>query len=138
MHCINYLKKHHVLTLCAGNSDNMWAANCFYVFDEQQVAFWLMTEESTRHGQLMLQNTRVVGTVTTPPKSVMLIKGIQYAGEIFRPTEEREKLALACYQKQFPIAKAMKAPVWEIRLDELKMTNNTLGFAKKIYWQRSA
>lgn len=137
-HCIDYLKKHHVLTLCAGSGETLWAANCFYVFDEQSVCFWLMTEETTRHGQLMSENPRVVGTVTTPPKSVMLIKGVQYAGEIFRPEGQREQQALACYQKKFPIARAMKAPLWEIRLDELKMTNNTLGFGKKIHWQRSA
>lgn len=69
--------------------------------------------------------------MTTPTRSVMKIQGIQYAGEIFRPEGEREKQALACYQQHFPIARAMKAPLWEIRLDELKMTDNTLGFGKK-------
>lgn len=137
-HCINYLKKHHVLTLCTGSGESLWAANCFYVFDEQEIAFWLMTEESTRHGQLMLKNNRVAGTVTTPTESVMKIKGIQYTGEIYRPQGERLQQAVACYQRQFPVARAMKAPLWEIRPDELKMTDNTLGFGKKIHWSRSA
>ncbi|GAA0503479.1 YhbP family protein [Tatumella terrea] len=137
-HCLNYLKKHHVLTLCTGSGDTLWAANCFYVLDETGIAFWLMTEETTRHGELMRLNARVAGTVTTPASTVMKIQGIQYAGEIFQPEGEREKQALACYQQHFPIARAMKAPLWEIRLDELKMTDNTLGFGKKIHWSRTS
>jgi uncharacterized protein YhbP (UPF0306 family) len=30
----------------------------------------------------------------------------------------------------------LPAPVWEIRLDEVKFTDNTLGFGKKMHWQR--
>lgn len=55
-HCLNYLKKNHVLTLCTGSGDTLWAANCFYVLDETGIAFWLMTEETTRHGELMRLN----------------------------------------------------------------------------------
>ena len=30
----------------------------------------------------------------------------------------------------------LPAPVWEFRLDEVKFTDNTLGFGKKMHWQR--
>jgi uncharacterized protein YhbP (UPF0306 family) len=30
----------------------------------------------------------------------------------------------------------VSAPLWEIVLDEVKMTDNALGFGKKIAWQR--
>ena len=39
--------------------------------------------------------------------------------------------------RRFPVAAALKAPVWEIRLDELKFTDNTLGFGKKLHWLRA-
>ncbi len=134
--CIDYLKQQHVLTLCTGNGTTLWAANCFYIPDETTVALWLMTEESTRHGQLMAERQQVAGTVTTTPASVMEIKGIQFSGEIFRLTGEREQQALRCYQERFPEAKIRQAPLWEIRLNELKMTDNTAGFGTKYHWSR--
>lgn len=136
-HCLRYLKQQHVLTLCTADGEDIWAANCFYVLDEQEVAFWLMTQPETRHGELMQRQSRVAGTVTTATRSVMSIQGVQFSGNIFRPEGAREQQAIAAYQQHFPIAKAMKAPLWEIRLDTLKMTDNTLGFGKKIHWTRN-
>jgi uncharacterized protein YhbP (UPF0306 family) len=31
----------------------------------------------------------------------------------------------------------MKASVWRLDLHEVKMTDNTLGFGKKLHWARS-
>lgn len=135
-HLIRYLKKQRALSLCASNGDDLWCANCFYVFDENRMAFWLMTEPDTRHGTLMQANPRVAGTINGQPKTVLLIKGVQYFGRIQHLSGEREAQALHAYQKRYPIARKVQAPLWEIMLDELKMTDNALGFGKKIIWQR--
>ena len=42
----------------------------------------------------------------------------------------------ARYVNRFPIARMLRAPVWEIRPDELKFTDNTLGFGSKLHWLR--
>lgn len=136
-HLIRYLKKQHVLSLCASSGDDLWCANCFYIFNEARMAFWLMTEPDTRHGALMLTNPRVAGTVNGQPKTVLFIKGVQYRGRILRLSDAREEEARQAYQKRFPIAQKVKAPLWEITLDDVKMTDNALGFGKKIVWQRS-
>jgi uncharacterized protein YhbP (UPF0306 family) len=136
-HLIRYLKKQHVLSLCATDGEDMWSANCFYIFNETRMAFWLMTEPDTRHGQLMLANPRIAGTVNGQPKTVLLIKGVQYRGRIQLLSGEQETLARVAYQKRFPVAKKVSAPLWEITLDEVKMTDNALGFGKKIVWTRS-
>ncbi|MFJ5160680.1 YhbP family protein [Pantoea sp. NPDC088449] len=136
-HLIRYVKKQHVLSLCATSGDESWCANCFYVFDETSMAFWLMTELETRHGQLMQMNPRIAGTINGQPKSVLLIKGVQYRGQITQLSGEREAIARRAYQKRFPVAKKVTAPLWEITLDEVKMTDNALGFGKKIIWTRS-
>ncbi len=81
LHIIRFLSKQHVLTLCAGDGTAMWCANCFYVFDAERMALWLMTEPHTRHGELMQRNNRVVGTIAPQPKTIALIKGVQYAGK---------------------------------------------------------
>lgn len=129
-----YLKKQHVLTLCSGNP--VWCANCFYLFNAEKVAFWLMTETTTRHGAQMREDPQVAGTVSGQPKSVLLIKGVQYAGRIGLLENEEEQVARKAYIKRFPIAAKVTAPLWEIKLDELKMTDNALGFGKKLTWTR--
>lgn len=129
-----YLKKQHVLSLCSG--DPVWCANCFYVYDADRVAFWLMTETETRHGAQIAKDPRVAGTVNGQPKSVLLIKGVQYTGKIALLEGEEEHRARKAYIKRFPIAAKVSAPLWEIKLDELKMTDNALGFGKKLRWTR--
>ncbi|RWR01485.1 hypothetical protein ED28_13415 [[Pantoea] beijingensis] len=131
-----YLKKQHVLSLCCGSHEHLWCANCFYVFDAERIVFWLMTECDTRHGEQMLRTPGVAGTINGQPKTVLLIKGVQYRGSIRRLEGEDELRARAVYCKRFPVAKKASAPLWEIRLDELKMTDNTLGFGKKLSWTR--
>ncbi|WP_437613415.1 YhbP family protein [Erwinia sp. V71] len=133
-----YLKKQHVLSLCCGTADDLWCANCFYVFAPQQMVLWIMTEANTRHGELMQQQPRVAGTVSAQTKTVLLIKGVQYRGEIRRLTGGDEAQARATYCQRFPVARTVSAPLWEIRLDEVKMVDNALGFGKKLLWTREA
>ncbi|HEJ9148039.1 TPA: YhbP family protein [Serratia marcescens] len=132
-----FIGKQHVLTLCAGDGLDMWCANCFYVFDAAAMALWLMTEPHTRHGGLMLNNSRVVGTIAPKPKSIALIRGVQYRAEAVLLSGEEAEAARARYCKRFPIARAMKASVWRLDLHEVKMTDNTLGFGKKLHWARA-
>ncbi|ELI8330751.1 YhbP family protein [Yersinia enterocolitica] len=129
-----FLRQQHVLTLCAGSGMDMWCANCFYVFDEAKMALYLMTEKHTRHGGLMQINPQVVGTIATQPRTVALIKGIQYRGEITELKDDAEHLARQHYCRCFPVAKVISAPLWQLNLLEIKMTNNTLGFGKKLHW----
>ncbi|BFO07919.1 YhbP family protein [Serratia rubidaea] len=134
-HIIRFLSKQHVLTLCAGNGLDMWCANCFYVFDAERMALWLMTEPHTRHGQLMQQHAEVVGTIAPKPRSIALIKGVQYRATARILSGDEEQQARARYCRRFPVAKAMPATLWQLSLQEVKMTDNALGFGKKMYWQ---
>ena len=131
-----YLKKQHVLSLCCSFDDDIWCANCFYVFDEKEVAFYLMTSAESRHSKLMLNNHLVAGTVNGQSKNISLIKGIQYKGVISLLAEENKNDALSLYTKRFPIAKIKSQPLWKIEISELKFTNNILGFGNKSAWHR--
>lgn len=131
-----YLSKNHVLALCAHADGDIWSANCFYVADIERMSLYFMTELKTRHGSLMHKNPHVVGTIATQPKTVALIQGIQYSGSATLLEGEEDRAARALYCEHFPVAAAMKAPVWQLRLDEIKMTDNTLGFGTKLMWKR--
>ncbi|WP_052283665.1 YhbP family protein [Kluyvera genomosp. 1] len=131
-----WLAKQHVVSWCVANEGELWCANAFYVYDPQRVAFYLLSEENTRHGQMTGKQAPVAGTVNGQPKTVALIRGVQFKGEIrlLEGDEAAEKRAL--YVRRFQVARVLSAPVWELRLDELKFTDNTLGFGKKLHWLR--
>lgn len=132
-----WLAKQHVVTWCVQDKGEMWCANAFYVYDPERVAFYVLSEDKTRHAQMTGLQAKVAGTVNGQPKTVALIRGVQFAGEIRRLDGEESDAQRKRYLRRFPVARAMSAPVWEIRLDELKFTDNTLGFGKKFYWLRA-
>ncbi|MDX7986831.1 hypothetical protein FE392_05715 [Xenorhabdus sp. 12] len=131
-----YLAKQHVFTLCTSSTQDLWCASCFYVFDADEMAFWFMTESNTRHGQMMQSNPIVAGTVAGQTRNVALIKGIQFRGEVIALTGEAEAIARKRYCRRFPIALTAKSPIWQLNINEIKMVDNTLGFGKKLHWQR--
>ncbi|STT46219.1 yhbP [Klebsiella pneumoniae] len=64
-----WLSKQHVVTWCVSREDELWCANAFYVYDPDTVAFYLLSEEHTRHGQMTGQRAKVAGTVNGQPKN---------------------------------------------------------------------
>lgn len=133
-----WLGKQHVVSYCVANDQDMWCANAFYLYCPQDVAFYLLSDPQTRHGQISGARARVAGTVSGQTKNVALIRGVQFKGEIQLLEGEASESLRERYNRRFPIARGMSAPVWQIRLDELKLTDNTLGFGKKFSWQRHA
>ena len=133
-----WLAKQHVVSWCVSSGDALWCANAFFVFDPQKVAFYLLSEDKTRHARMTGEQAKVAGTVSGQPKTVALIRGVQFSGEIRRLSEEESAEPRALYNRRFPVARVLSAPMWEIRLHELKFTDNTLGFGKKLYWLRES
>lgn len=133
-----WLAKQHVVTWCVANRGELWCANAFYIYDPQKVAFYLLSEDHTRHSQMTGLQANIAGTVNGQPKTVALIRGVQFTGEIWRLEEAESVGPRAQYNRRFPVARVLSAPMWEIRLTELKFTDNTLGFGKKLHWIRDS
>lgn len=133
-----WLKKQHVVSWSVARDGELWAACAFYLYDSEKVAFYLLSETSTRHAQMSGARAAVAGTVNGQPKTVALIRGVQFRGEI-RLLEGDEAAAVReRYNRRFPVARVLSAPAWELRIDEMKFTDNTLGFGKKLLWQRDS
>jgi len=79
-----WLAKQHVVTWCVHHDDELWCANAFYYYDPQRVAFYVLSEDKTRHARMSGRQARVAGTVNGQPKNVALIRGVQFKGEIRR------------------------------------------------------
>ncbi len=133
-----WLMKQHVVSWCVASRGELWCANAFYIYDPQQVAFYILSDDHTRHSQMTGLQASVAGTVNGQPKTVALIRGVQFTGEIRRMEEEESAGARAQYNRRFPVARMLSAPMWEIRLTEIKFTDNTLGFGKKLHWLRES
>ncbi|EDJ7962339.1 hypothetical protein CH521_13745, partial [Salmonella enterica subsp. enterica serovar Kentucky] len=127
-----WLAKQHVVTWCVHHEGELWCANAFYLFDAQNVALYLLTDDKTRHAQMSGACAPVAGTVNGQPKTVTRIRGVQFKGVIRRLEGQESDAARKAYLRRFPVAWVLPAPVWEIRLDEIKFTDNTLGFGKKL------
>ncbi|SMY35367.1 YhbP family protein [Photobacterium andalusiense] len=137
-HISDFLKQNHLLTLCANSDTDLWCASCYYSFDPKKMSLFIMTSESSHHSQLMILNKNIVGTIAPQPTNIFNIKGVQFKGKIKKLTNKDAEIANVDYYNKFPDAKFISAPIWEIELIMIKMTDNSLGFGKKLFWHQQA
>ena len=128
-----FINRHHVLTLAtATNVGAPYCCNCFYAYDADTAAFIFTTDSTTRHGQMMSENNRVAASIVLETRTVGKVQGLQITGTI-KPAVDGDKMT---YIKSFPYAAVADLHLWRLEADFLKLTDNTLGFGKKLIWQR--
>ena len=131
---IKFFRKHHVLTIATSAENELWCANCYYVYLEEENALVFTTDKDTRHGKEFLKNPFVAGSVVLETMRVGKIQGIQFQGIVSEPEGEMLSKAKWAYLKKFPPAVLMDTHLWILKLTLIKMTDNRLGFGKKILW----
>jgi uncharacterized protein len=132
---VDFIKEHHVLTLATCVENNPWCTNCFYVYLEDENCFVFTSDDATKHIQDVLVNSKVAGSVVLETSIVGKIQGIQYRGIMTVPENELASKAKVAYLKKFPFAILMKTSLWVVQVNYIKMTDNRLGFGKKIIWE---
>ncbi|HPF49927.1 MAG TPA: pyridoxamine 5'-phosphate oxidase family protein [Draconibacterium sp.] len=133
---IEFIHEHHVLTLATVVEDNPWCSNCFYTYLEEENCFVFTSDDETKHAQDALKNSNVAGSVVLETNTVGKIQGIQFRGMMVRPGETLHKKAKKAYLKKFPYAALMKTSLWVLHIEYIKMTDNRLGFGKKLIWEK--
>jgi uncharacterized protein YhbP (UPF0306 family) len=133
---IRFFKKHHVLTIATSINDEPWCANCFYVYLENENSLVFTTDPGTRHGKEFLKNKFVAGSVVLETPVIGKIRGIQFQGIVSEPGGEFSEIAERHYLKRFPVAMLMDTHLWVVELTHIKMTDNRLGFGKKLVWTK--
>ena len=131
----DFIHKHHVLTLATSTENNPWCASCFYVWLEDENSFVFTSDDATKHVQDVLKNSKVAGSVVLETSVVGKIRGIQFRGEMYIPENELASKAKIAYLKKFPFAVLMKTSLWVLNVNYIKMTDNRLGFGKKLIWE---
>jgi len=135
---VEFINKHHVLTLATSRNNIPYSANCFYVYHEDRNMLIFTTDHKTKHAKDALKNTMVAGSIVLETNVVGKIQGVQFQGKMFEPEEGLLKEVKARYLKRFPVAMLMKTNLWVVELHFLKFTDNRLGFGKKLIWGTEA
>ena len=128
-----FIKAHHVLTLATATRDGEpYCCNCFFAYDNESAAFIFTSGKETHHAQMMEQNSRVAASIVLETRTVGKIQGLQITGRI-EAAQEGDKIL---YVKRFPYTAVADLTLWRLETDFMKLTDNTLGFGKKLIWQR--
>lgn len=132
---LKFIKKHHLLSLATIDNDGLWCCSCFYTYIAEENIFVFTSDVNTKHIQNLQNSNKVAGTIALETKIIGKIRGIQLAGTIEKLEGEKLKTAEKAYKKKFPIAMLMNTTLWGVTPDIIKMTDNRLGFGKKLYWK---
>ena len=131
---VKFFKKHHVLTVATCVNGEPWCANCFYVYLEERNALVFTTDPETRHGKEFRENSLIAGSVVLETPVIGKIRGIQFQAVVSEPKDDDLNRARKAYLKRFPVAMLMETHLWIAELTLVKMTDNRLGFGKKLIW----
>ena len=134
---VRFLKKHHVLTLATLAGGTPHCSNLFYAWLEQERAFVFTSSPDTRHARQALAHPEVAASVVLETRVVGNVQGVQLRGVMFRPEGERLQQARKRYLRRFPYAAVMDLELWMLEVTWLKFSDNTLGFGKKLVWERN-
>lgn len=131
-----FIAEHHVLTLATCVDEQPYCASCFYVYLPDEQLFVFTSDRDTRHGQEALANSKVAASIVLETKTVGKIQGLQITGTVSLGSEDLFDHARMAYLKAFPFAVLKPASLWFLHVNYFKLTDNRLGFGKKIIWQR--
>lgn len=121
-----------MLTLGTVSEDGPYCASCFYAFDPERLLLIFTSSPSTRHGMEMERNPRVSMNIALETRIVGKIEGVQMTGNA-RRADGKAKTA---YLRRFPFALAADLDLWAVEPDFIKLTDNRLGFGKKLIWRK--
>lgn len=132
----SFIETQTVLTIATCINNIPYCATCFYTFLEKYDAIAFKSNRDTQHILEAIQNKYVAGTIIPDKSEIGKVKGIQFNGIFLEPTGDLLIEAKKKYYLKYPFAAAFKGELWVVDLTFLKFTDNTLGFGKKMHWQK--
>jgi len=131
----DFIKKHHVFTLATTTIEKPWCCNCFYAYLDAENSFVFTSENDTRHVKEFIANRKVAASIVLETKIVGKIQGLQISGIVTKPEGDLLKKCRNRYLLRFPYAALMQTHLWILQPDFFKLTDNRLGFGKKLIWE---
>ena len=135
---VKFLRRHHVMTLVTCRDNRPWCCQCFYVYVDHLQGLVFTSDATTRHITEAMQQAHVAGSIVLETKIIGKLQGIQLEGILIEADGKLLKEIKKVYLKRFPIALMMDTKLWFLELSSMKMTDNRLGFGKKLHWERKS
>ncbi len=132
---LDFIKEHHIFTLATSSNNQPYTCTCFYVYMAEENMFVFTSDITTKHIVDTLNQPCVAGAIALETSIIGKIRGIQFTGKIKKLEGKELSSAKIAYIKKFPIALLAKTTLWGITPDFIKMTDNRLGFGKKLIWE---
>lgn len=133
---VRFIRKHHVLTLATTVGDLPHCCHLFYAYVEEENYFVVSSAAATFHVQQLQENERIAASIVLESKVVGNLQGVQIRGTMRLPNQEQQGQVRKEYLKRFPFAVVMDLELWVIEPSFLKLTDNRLGFGKKLIWEK--
>jgi len=126
-----FIAEHHVLTLATSREGMPYAAPLFYAYDAERNRFVFASDAATEHAKQMKETPAVAAGIYLETDTVGKIQGLQCRGSVV-PADAADK---KCYFGRFPYARALRPTLWRLEPVWMKLTDNRLGFGKKLVWE---
>jgi len=134
---LKFIGEHHIFTLAVTRDNRPWCATCYYVYLEDLNLFVFTSDHETKHITDVVEsgNYYASGAIALETRMTGKIRGLQFAGFMRKLEGNELKTAKSAYLRAFPIALMTQLHLWALEPDVIKMTDNRLGFGKKLYWR---
>ena len=134
---IEFMQKQSTATICCIDElGKPYCFSCFYVYNIDVALLYFKSASTSHHARLMNKNLFVAGTILPDKLNTLGIKGVQFEAIVLNANNPLAKTAAVHYFKKNPLAVALSGDVWTIQINQIKMTDCTLGFGKKLSWKR--
>ena len=120
------------MSLATSDKEEISVCSLFYIYSQEKNSFVVASSDDTTHICHIQKNSNIAGNILLETHTVGKIQGLQFRGE-FVALEDKQLQKE--YFKAFPYALALSPKLWQIKVSYLKLTDNRLGFGKKIIWQ---
>lgn len=128
---VRFVSEHHVLTLATAGEEGPYAAPLFYAYDAASRRFVFASDPGTEHARQMTASSTVAAGIYLETDTVGKIQGLQIRGNVIAASKDDAKH----YFETFPYARMMRPVLWRLEPFWMKLTDNRLGFGKKVIWQ---
>lgn len=135
---VDFIKEQTVATICCIDAEALpYCFTCFYAFNIEEGLIYFKSSPNSKHSLLIRENATISGTILPDKLNKMAIKGVQFNGEVLDPKHLLCRNASFIYNKSHPLAIAIKGEIFTIRLSSVKFTDSSMGFGRKIIWERN-
>lgn len=133
---LSFIKAQTTLTFATVKDDIPYCASCYYAFITERNCLLIKSDSKTQHIQQALLNNNIAGTIVPDKLLKTKVQGVQFQGKFMVAEKELLTEAKSVYYKKYPFALAIPGDLWLLELTSLKFTDNTLGFGKKLKWNK--